>query len=348
MIIKYLTSFVTTFSLSALFMISAIYLAGKIPWKGRRSERHIHLNSNGKIFRVGGLAMIAAFNLAIFLSKDLFISPELYAVMAATILLMIIGTWDDFEEMDWRVQLFFQVAIAVMIFIMGVKIHFVTNFFSGGIIDLNSGIGILVSAALVIVWIVLVINSMNWLDGIDGLSGGVAFIGALTIFFLSLKPEVNQLPVAILAMILAGSILGFLIFNFNPSRVLAGTSGSMFMGFFLAVLAIFSGTKIATAMLVLALPILDSLWVIGERIKNKKSIFKPDKNHLHHKLLALGWSQRKISVLFYSIAAIMALVALNTRAIGKSISFLFVALVMGAFLVIVSKKINKLNIANEK
>jgi len=339
---KYVVPFIESFLLSVFFITIAIYLAGKFNWEGRHSKRHIHAG-NGRDFRVGGIAMVLAFNLAIFLNRDLFISSELYGVMAATFLLMLTGAWDDFREIIWKIQLFFQIAIALMVFIMGVRIYYITNPVLGNIINLDNGLGIVLSVFLVIFWIVLLINSMNWLDGIDGLSGGVSLIGALTIFFLSLKPEVNQPPVAIIAMILTGSILGFLIFNFNPSKILAGTSGSMFMGFSLAILAIFSGTKIATAILVMALPLVDFLWVIGERIKNKKSIFKPDKNHLHFKLLEFGWSQRKIGVIFYLITALLAVVALNTRAIGKSITFLLAFLVIAGFLLIISRKIKKVD-----
>ena len=339
--IKYIVPFITAFLLSVFFVMAAIYLAGKINWQGRKAERHIHLSGRKNVFRTGGLAIILAFNLAILINKDLFISPELWGVMAGATLLLIIGVWDDFREIFWKIQLFFQVAIAIMVFVMGVRIYHITNPVFGGTIDLSGGLGTIVSAILVIIWLVLVINSMNWLDGIDGLSGGITLIGSLTVFFLSLKPEVNQPPVAILAMILAGSVLGFLIFNFNPSRILAGTSGSMFMGFSLAVLAVFSGTKIATAIMVMVLPIIDFLWVIGERIRNKKSIFKSDKNHLHYKLLELGWSQRKINAFFYLLTLIMAAIALNTRVIGKSITFFAAAFIMALALAAINNKTKK-------
>lgn len=335
---KYIVPFITAFLLSVFFVVGAIYSAGKINWKGRNSKRHIHINGRKKVFRAGGLAIILAFNLAILLNKDLFISAELYGVMVGTMFILAVGVWDDFREIFWKIQLFFQVAIAIMVFVMGVRIYHITNPVFGGTIGLNGGLGTILSAILVIIWLVLVINSMNWLDGIDGLSGGITLIGSLTIFLLSLKPEVNQPPVAILAMILAGSVLGFLIFNFNPSRILAGTSGSMFMGFSLAILAVFSGTKIATAIMVMVLPIIDFLWVIGERIRNKKSIFKPDKKHLHYKLLELGWSQRKINAFFYLLTLIMAAIALNTRVIGKSITFLAAAFIMALALAAINNK----------
>jgi UDP-GlcNAc:undecaprenyl-phosphate GlcNAc-1-phosphate transferase len=162
-------------------------------------------------------------------------------------------------------------------------------------------------------------------------------IVALTIFFLSLSAEVNQPPIAILAMILAGSILGFLVFNFNPAKIMAGTAGSMFMGFSLAILAIFSGTKIATTLLVLFIPVIDFLWVIYARWKNGKSIFISDKNHLHHKLLSLGWLPRKINFIFYSITIVVAIISLNTRALGKSITLFLVSLVLLIVLIILNK-----------
>lgn len=341
---KYITPFIVSFLLSVFFIVISIYVSGKINWKGRISGRHIHAKGKNKIFRTGGIAMILAFNLSILINQDLFLPPELYGIMIATLLLMVLGTLDDFKEIIWKIQLFFQIAISLMVFIMGVRIHYVTNPMTGNILNLDTGIGPVFSILLVMFWIVMLINSMNWLDGIDGLSGGVSFIGSLTIFFLSLKPEVNQPPVAIISMIIAGSVLGFLVFNFHPSRVLAGTAGAMFMGFLLASMAIFSGTKIATAILVMAIPIIDFLWVIGERIRNKKSIFKPDKNHLHYKLLELGWSQRKVNIVFYLITAMLAVVALNTRAIGKSITFLLAVIIMAAFLVAVNKKIKKLSL----
>lgn len=284
--------------------------------------------------------MVITFNLAIIFNKDLVMSPGLLGVMVASVLLLLIGVWDDIREIYWKIQFFFQIAIAIMVFIMGVRIYYVTNPLTGGILQLDSGIGVIFSVALVIAWIVLMINSMNWLDGIDGLSGGITFIGAMTILFLSLKPEVNQPPMAILSVIVAGSSLAFLIFNFYPSRILAGTSGSMFMGFILAALAIFAGTKIATSILVMSIPVIDFLWVIGERIRHKKSIFSPDRAHLHYKLLDLGWSQKKTALYFYAITILISVVALNTRFIGKSITLLVTVVIVGTSLYIINRKIS--------
>lgn len=338
--VKYLEPFLVSFFLTIVFIIAGIYAGSKIKSTNRKSDRHIH----GKnIFRFGGIAMVLAFNLALLIDKNLFITPELYSVMAASVILMLIGVWDDLKELFWKTQFFCQVAVVIFIFIMGVRIYYIGNPLTGEIINLEYGWGIIISMALVMVWTVLMMNSMNWLDGIDGLSGGVTFIGAMTIFFLSLKPEVNQPPMAIMAIILAGTALGFIIFNFNPSKILAGTSGSMFMGFMLAVLAIFAGTKIATSILVMSIPVVDFLWVIGKRIAEKKSIFRPDKSHLHYKLLSLGWSQKKAAIYFYAVTFLISTVALNTRAIGKIVTLTMTAIIMTFFLISISRKTKKIS-----
>jgi len=344
--LKYLLPFITAFVLTVSLVAVLKFIAKKISWTARSSSRHIH---QGESYRIGGIAMIIAFNLAIWFNQDLFITVQLYGVMAASLVVLAVGVWDDLREVFWKTQLFYQVAVAILVFILGLRIYDVTNPLTGGVLHFDAGsFGIILSIFLVVVWIVVMINAMNWLDGIDGLSGGISFICAITIFVLSLQPEVNQPPVAILAMILSGAILGFVFFNFHPSLVLAGTSGSMFMGFALAALAIFAGTKIATAILALSLPIIDFVWVIGERIRNKKSVFMADKNHLHHKLLELGWSQRKITLHFYGVTALIAIVALNTRAIGKSITLAVTSAIMVSAIIFINKKLAHKKQTDEK
>jgi len=118
-------------------------------------------------------------------------------------------------------------------------------------------------------------------------------IAKITLFFLSISNLVNQPPLGIISIILAGAVLGFLVFNFHPAKIFMGTSGSMFLGFILATLAIFSGGKIATALLVMGFPVMDAIWVIAQRIKSGKSPFKGDARHLHYRLLEKGWTRKK-------------------------------------------------------
>lgn len=284
--------------------------------------------------------MVLVFAASVFLDKNLYITSEIYGFIIASLVILVFGFWDDIKELYWKIQLFFQIVVAILTFIMGIRIYFVTNPLTGGILKLNSGLGVVLSVCLVIFWIILVINAVNWIDGIDGLSGGITIISMVTILLLSLKNEVNQPPLAILASIIIGTVLGFLIFNFYPARIMAGTAGAMFMGFSLAVLAILAGTKIATALLVLAIPIIDFLWVIGQRIKDKRSIFRPDKNHLHYKLLKLGWTQKQIALSFYAITMLISIVALNTRAVGKGVALALSFFIMSLVYVLINKKIS--------
>ena len=335
--IKYLFQFITAFLLTVPLMFVFMSLAKLIGWKERKSARHIHEKD---VYRIGGVVMVLVFNLVIFLNKDLVLTPELWGMMAGTIVLMVVGARDDVKEIYWKIQFFFQVVVSVLVFVLGVRIYYITNPLSGGVINMEYGIGVLFSAALVVIWIVTVINAINWLDGIDGLSSGIAVIAAVTIALLSLKKEVSQPAVAIIAAVFSGTALGFLVFNFNPARAMAGTSGAMFLGFSIAVLAVFSGTKIATAILVMAIPIIDFFWVIGQRIKNGQPVFRPDRNHLHYRLLELGWPQKKIALVYYSITLAIAIVALNTRAIGKSLTLAIAFLVMLAASLVINKKIS--------
>lgn len=338
---KFIGPFLLSFFL-AVFFIWLIYpLARKIPWQGREEARH--LSKKNKAFRIGGVAMIAAFILALILDKNLFLSWNIQGLFLALALILIVGFKDDVKELSWKVHLIFQILLVGLVFLWGIRIEYITNPISAGIINFSENGGLLVSFFLGLIWILVLMNALNWLDGLDGLSGGTALISALTIFFLSLKPEVNQPPVAILAIALAGAALGFLIFNFYPAKILAGTSGALFFGFTLAILSIFSGTKIATAMLVLFLPLADFLWVIRERIKEGRSIFKPDQRHLHFKLLELGWSPVKINAFFFFVTAVLSFIALNTRFLGKSVTLLAAILLLLVFLVFIEKKIKKLS-----
>lgn len=326
----FLSAFLIAVSILSLFFFGRKFLPEK-----RFSARHIHKKG---VSRLGGVALIVAFSFALLLDKNLFIPISLQAVLVASSFILLIGVWDDFWELSWRTQLFLQISIVIFIFIAGVRIDYVTNPF-GGILELDFGGFFLPGLLLVLFWVVVIMNSMNWIDGVDGLSGGIAFIGAVTIFFLSLKPEVNQPPMAIMSAALGGSLIAFLLFNFYPAKLMAGTSGSMFMGFILAVMAIFAGAKIATTLLVMAVPIIDAGWVVFERLRSGQSVFEADKRHLHHKLLELGWSHRKICLFFYAIMTGISAIALNTRTLGKAIAIILVAVAVGSILFYVNRKV---------
>jgi UDP-GlcNAc:undecaprenyl-phosphate GlcNAc-1-phosphate transferase len=329
--------FITSFLLAVALLAGFIFLGRKINLTdSRNSKRHIH---SAQISRLGGIAIIISFILALLIDKRLVIETPLLAVIFVSGAILIFGLVDDFRELSWKAQLFFQIMIVILLYCAGIRLEYISNPL-GGIILFDGTFWQLVGFLLASVWVIFVVNVLNWTDGIDGASGGISIICALTIFFLSLKPEVNQPPVGIITAALVGSLLAFLLFNFHPAKIMAGTSGSMFMGFILAALAIFAGAKIATTLLVLAIPALDALWVIFERIRFGKFIFHADRRHLHFRLLELGWSQRKICILYYGVTLLIALIALNTRISGKVLTFLIFLAIMAVFLAVINKKIN--------
>ena len=171
----------------------------------------------------------------------------------------------------------------------------------------------------------------------DGLVSGVGVIGALALFALSLTPEVMQPETALIAALFAGACLGFLKYNFSPAQIYLGEGGSLFVGFTLGLLAIISGGKIATALLILGLPMLDVLWTILRRITRGKSPFhEADKKHLHHRFLAAGYSQRQTALILYLFTATFSFFAVLLRGKEKLWALLTlsgVMLVLAAFLI---------------
>jgi UDP-GlcNAc:undecaprenyl-phosphate GlcNAc-1-phosphate transferase len=305
----------------------------------RNTDRHLHKRS---IPRYGGVAIIIAFVAAIFLNKHLVIDSSLFVIILASLVLMILGVSDDIWQLSWKKQLFFQVLIVSFVCFVGVRLEYITNPF-GGIFLLQGYFWQTVAFVFSVGWIVFIMNAMNWIDGIDGASGGVAFIAMLAIFFLSLRPEVSQPPTAIIAAAFLGAVGAFLLFNFYPAKIFAGTSGSLFMGFLLAILAIFAGAKIATTLLVLAIPVIDAFWVIGERIKSGVSVFSPDKRHLHFSLLDIGWSQKQICFFYYGVTVLVSVIALHTRALGKFFMFFLLIIFMIVFYVAIHQRRSRKN-----
>lgn len=330
----FLTAFVLTAGLILVFLLVPFFR--REAW--RIDPRHGRKKS---LSRLGGFAMLLAFLVTAATDPHLVLSKELLGLFVGSIFVLGFGLWDDLSEINWKIQIFLQVSLTVIIFVFGIKIVSIPNL-SGGAWFFPADGMILPSFLLLLAWLLLVMNSMNWLDGLDGLSGGVAAVTLATIFLLSLKPEVNQPPIAILAAIGVGSALGFLLFNAYPARIMAGTAGSMFLGFLIAALSVIAGTKIATALLVLALPVADALWVIGERLSAGVSAFHADKRHLHYRLRKLGWSEGHIAATFFSVALAIAPIALFTKSLSKLIAFALVSVAIFLFLFLVGRKVKRL------
>ncbi len=289
--------------------------------------------------RLGGLAVIISFGIVIGLiltfkpsqlhfvsDKIIGIDKNLFGVILGALVLLGVGLIDDIKGMKPTYKLIGHFIASFIVVLFGVKIAWIHNPLTG--VDLVLGN---FTYILVPLWIVLVINVVNWMDGADGLASGIGLIASVILFFLSISSEVNQPATAILAIVLAGSLLGFLPYNFNPAKIFLGDIGSMFIGFILAVIAIISGGKFATAALVLGLPILDALWVIFRRLVAGQPVWQADRKHLHHRLLDAGFSQRQSVIFLYAISIFFGLAALENDTKGKLIIFFWV---LGSMLLI--------------
>jgi UDP-N-acetylmuramyl pentapeptide phosphotransferase/UDP-N-acetylglucosamine-1-phosphate transferase len=174
-----------------------------------------------------------------------------------------------------------------------------------------------------ILWIVFVTNAMNWLDGSPGIVSGTSAIASLVIYFLAAEKNlhvIDQSTLSIMALIIAGASIAFLLFDFPKPRVLMGDSGTMFLGFLISIMAIFNGAKFATVFIVLGIPILDALWTIGRRLLSGKSPFRGDFQHLHHDLLRAGLTERQVNLVYYSVSFGFGLVSLFLHSFGKLIA----------------------------
>ena len=304
--------------------------------------------------RLGGIAIVVAFLITtigyVFAGhrlefdhmKFLIFDAKLVGVLFGALILLIVGIIDDVKGLRPWCKLFWHVVAGAIVVIFGLSISYI-RLPAGLHIELSNwvipfklfgyGFNFVVWADLLTVfWIVLMINTLNFLDGLDGLAGGVSVIAAISIFFLSLS--LGQPAAALLSLIFAGSVLGFLPWNFNPAKIFMGDSGSMFCGYLLAVLAVISGGKVATAFLVLGLPVLDVVWVALRRIFSGRSPFQADKFHLHHRLIDAGLTQRQAVLMLYLISAIFGGVAIFSQTAGKIQAIIWLMLVMGALAII--------------
>lgn len=284
--------------------------------------RHIH---EKPIAKMGGLAIGLVFwllvagyliwspsSLGFTEERVIGIDKNLLGVFLGAVILVTVGIIDDIRGLSPAQKLFWQSMAAFMPVAFGVRIWWLSNPFGGPNIILDNWTYLFVP-----LWLVFMINVVNWLDGLDGLATGVASIAALILFFLSLTAFVNQPATALLAIILAGAGLGFLPHNFHPAKIFLGDTGSQFLGYMLGIFAIISGGKVATASLVLGIPIFDAIWVTARRILARQSPFVGDRQHLHHRLLGLGLTQRQTVLLYWLISAIFGLSALLTKTSGK-------------------------------
>jgi UDP-GlcNAc:undecaprenyl-phosphate GlcNAc-1-phosphate transferase len=250
---------------------------------------------------------------------------NLVGLFGGAALATVIGALDDRFDLRARWQFLGQLILAGVAVVAGIVVEDVSNPFGPRNIDFPTVVGI----AFTVVWIVGMINSLNFIDGLDGLSTGIALIAAVVLGLLSLTLPVSQPLVAVLCFALAGGLLGFLRWNFHPASIFQGTAGVMFVGYALAVLAILGSAKVVVALLVLAVPIIDTFWVIVRRLSSGRSPFSPDRGHIHHRLLDLGLSHRATVLLIYAVCATLGLMSLLVSSATGVFAFIGALVVLG-------------------
>ncbi len=266
------------------------------------NERKIHKNP---ISRLGGIAIWSSTMLTFLCLVLLSYYPYgslLSGILLGGSLMFLLGLIDDIYNLDAKFKLIIQLSIATIVYFLGVKIDTIFNPFGGTPLELG-----ILSYPITILWIVGISNAVNFIDGVDGLAGSVITVNSITLALVAVAVTPAQPITALIAFILAGSMLAFLTFNFNPAKIFMGDSGALFSGFLLATLSIAGVMKGATLaillpFMVLAVPIMDITYSSLRRILKGKSPFVADAEHIHHKLLKAGFSQKITVAILTSVA----------------------------------------------
>lgn len=306
-----------------------------------RIHKHPAIIHTKPIPRGGGIPMFLGVVIASFMFLP--ITQITIALFVASLLAVIVGVLDDKFDISRYIRLLTNFLCAAIIVTNGITIPFITNPL-GGIIHLDTiyldalipwiGLHVSPSHILAVIWIVWVMNMLNWSKGVDGQMPGIVAISALIIGILSLQTassDTHSTVTARLSFIIAGSSLGFLFFNYYPARIFPGY-GATGIYLLLAAVSILSGAKLATAILVMGIPMIDGAFTIARRILTGRSPFWHDKKHLHHLLLKLGLTQRHIALFYWIVSAIVGLLSLALSSQGKAFAIVMLIVVVGGMI----------------
>ncbi len=272
-------------------------------------QRRVH---DKPVPTAGGLAIFVAFWLAVAAAGGLG-DPTTVGILIGSALLAALCLVDDIYHLSPAPRFLGQIIVALIALQWGVRVEGLTNPLAlfGGTSYLALGAS---AGPLTVLWIVFMTNAINWIDGLDGLAAGVCALCAGTLAVMALSMGMSQ--VGVLGAAAAGACLGFLPYNFNPARIFMGDTGAMFLGYLLACVSVTGAFKSTAAlavfvpMLVLGVPIYDALSTTIRRAVNGKPIYNADRTHLHHRLLARGFSQKQTVVLIYGLTAALCGAAL--------------------------------------
>lgn len=299
-----------------------------------KDDRRVH---NRPVPLLGGLAIYISVIIGMLIRYNHMSLPYWGIILGSTVI-VIGGFLDDKRELKPMYKLLFQISAVIIVMLCGVKIDIITNPFSGTKLFLDLKY---LSIPLTVLWIVGITNAFNLIDGLDGLSTGIGLIASVTLFIISiLNGRVNT---AVLTAILSGALLGFLPYNFNPASIFLGDTGSQLIGFLLAVISIEGAIKSATAfslavpILTFGLPIYDTLFAIVRRKINGKPIAEGDKGHVHHRLLSLGFSQKKVVLIMYAASVLLGAISIIAMEISGPRSYFLMTTVILVIVPLVCK-----------
>lgn len=287
------------------------------PDQGAPGSRKIHQQTTPL---AGGAAIFVAYFSILLVFSSRFLAGDLEGrhlagFLTGGLILVIGGILDDKFNLRPGVQFLFPLSAVAVLILGGVEIVRLTNPW-GGIIDLQPLV--LASPVLIAIWLLGMMYTTKLLDGVDGLVSGMGVVGGIIIFLFTLTTRYYQPDIALAALLLAGCSAGFLIINWHPAKIFLGEGGSLLLGYIMGVLAIISGSKIAIALLIMGIPILDVAWTILRRLRQGQNPLRfSDRRHLHHRLLSLGLSQRQTVLVFYGLAAVFGLSGLFLQSRGK-------------------------------
>ena len=292
------------------------------------NERKIH---KLPISRLGGIAIWSSAMLTFLFLVLLSYYPYgslLSGILLGGSLMFLLGLVDDIYNLDAKFKLVIQLSIATIVYLLGVQIDTIFNPF-GGVIHLG-----IFSYPITLLWIVGISNAVNFIDGVDGLAGSVITVSSITLALIAVAVSPAQPITALIAFILAGSMLAFLTFNFNPAKIFMGDTGSTFLGFMLATLSIqgvfksYAVISFAVPLLILGLPLFDALFAMIRRILRGQSPMTADRGHLHHRLVDMGFSQKQTVFILYAISGVLGITAVLLAESGVLRALLLVICVL--------------------
>lgn len=368
MLLAFVVTLVLSLGLTALVRRVALRRGlVDVPGEARRVHRVA-------VPRLGGLAMFAAFAVGVLLTfvfdvrtgkfgNENFEGSRVLLMLAGAGIITVVMAVDDVRNLRPTTRLLWQIGAALLVIMPsiiwpgGPNIRPDGTIERAGTVHYDQGAGVLalsvqspfgvggaiemplvIAVIFTIVWLVGMTNTINWIDGLDGLAAGVSVVACIVLFIITWN--LQQYTLAYIPLILGAAILGFLPFNIHPARIFMGDSGAMFLGFTLAVISLIGGAKLAAALLVLGIPILDGIYLVIYRLYRGRSPMSPDRSHLHHRLLDLGFSQQQVVLIFYALAAAFGVLGIlpGDFRFLKLVALLVMAAILIALLIYVARK----------